>query len=73
MLPSPFDRQTPSLALELQLPMPVVEVRLNLLTDEGVSADDAADWLRAMQRRKATFAAVLEAVRDGQSPSSWTQ
>jgi hypothetical protein len=48
-----------------------VQMHVRALADEGVTAVDAADWLKAMQRRRATFDAVLEAVRDGQSPSAW--
>jgi hypothetical protein len=48
-----------------------VQSQLRALEQEGVTAAEAADWLRAMQRRRASFDAVLKAVRDGHSPSSW--
>jgi hypothetical protein len=70
-VPPPYDLPTVRLACEPALPMKLFQTYIDALADEGVTAVDAADWLRVMQQRRASFDDVLRAVRDGQSPSSW--
>ncbi len=48
-----------------------VETQLRVLEHEGIGAAEAAEWLRVMQRRRASFDAVLKAIHAGMSPSSW--
>jgi hypothetical protein len=51
--------------------MEVVQQDLDTLEREGVAAVDRADWLRAMQGRRASLADVLDAAREGLMPWDW--
>jgi hypothetical protein len=70
-MPPPYDLRTARLARELARRIEGVQTQLRALEREGVGAVEAAGWLRVMQRRGVSFEAVLAAVREGHSPSSW--